>query len=314
MRQRQEIQKMSRGIVLAILAAVFPLQAAIWPDKLGAYERKSASEVPAQSGLSDEYGREAGEQADYGPFQVTATRFKDSTGAYAASLEGPGQRVGNYLVVCSGNCPKDLLNLADKSLPHVSHTPVPILGSYFPQAGAIASSTRYIMGPEGLQKYLPQISSGAVRLELGSEGQLAHYRLSKGEATLAIFSYPTLEMARDQAPVYERIPGVVVKRTGSLVALVAPATAASPVDSAEAEKLLSQVNYQASVSWNEPMPLVIKPQTAAQMILGILTLAGIVLGFCLVSGLVFAVIRVTARKFGYSGAEGSMTTLHLSGK
>jgi len=293
---------------------VFPLQAAIWPDKLGAYERKSASEVPAQSGLSDEYGREAGEQADYGPFQVTATRFKDSTGAYAASLEGPGQRVGNYLVVCSGNCPKDLLNLADQSLPHVSHTPVPILGSYFPQAGAIASSTRYIMGPEGLQKYLPQISSGAVRLELGSEGQLAHYRLSNGEATLAIFSYPTLEMARDQAPVYERIPGVVVKRTGSLVALVAPATAASPVDSAEAEKLLSQVNYQASVSWNEPMPLVIKPQTAAQMILGILTLAGIVLGFCLVSGLVFAVIRVTARKFGYSGAEGSMTTLHLSGK
>jgi hypothetical protein len=314
MRQRQEIQKMSRGIVLAILAAAFPLQAAIWPDKLGAYERKSASEVPAQSGLSDEYGREAGEQADYGPFQVTATRFKDTTGAYAASLEGPGQRVGNYLVLCSGNCSKDLLNLADKSLPHVSHTPVPILGSYFPQAGAIAGSTRYIMGPEGLQKYLPQISSGAVRLELGSEGQLARYRLGKSEATLAIFSYPTLEMARDQAPVYERIPGVVVKRTGSLVALVAPATAASSIDTAEAEKLLGQVNYQASVSWNEPMPLVIKPQTAAQMVLGILTLAGIVLGFCLVSGLVFAVIRVTARKFGYSGAEGSMTTLHLGGK
>jgi hypothetical protein len=304
---------MSRGIVVAILFAS-SAWSAIWPDKLGTFERKSASEFPAQAPLADEYGRDAGEQADYGSFQVTATRFKDTTGAYAGSLETPGLRVGNYLVTCSGNCPKDLLNLADKSLPRVSHTPVPILSSYFPQTGMISGSPRYIMGPEGLQKYLPQISSGAVRLELGSEGQLAHYRLGKGEGTLAIFSYPTLEMARDQAPVYERIPGVVVKRTGSLVALVAPLTAGSSIDPVDAKKLLSEVNYQASVAWNEPMPLVIKPQTAAQMVLGILTLAGIVLGFCLVSGLVFAVIRVTARKFGYSGAEGSMTTLHLGGK
>ena len=286
----------------------------MWPDKLGGYERKSASELTAQAPLADEYGWDAAEQADYGGFQVTATRFKDTTGAYAASLENPSQRVGNYLVRCSGNCPKDLADLAGKGLPHVSHTPVPILGSYFPQLGLIGGSERYVMGPEGLQKYLPQISSGAVRLELGSEGQLAHYRLGKSEATLAIFSYPTLEMARDQAPVYERIPGVAVKRTGALVALVAPVAGTSAVDPAEAKKLLSGVNYQGSVSWNEPLPLVIKPQTAAQMILGILTLAGIVLGFCLVSGLIFAAVRVTARKFGYSGAEGSMTTLHLGGK
>jgi hypothetical protein len=305
---------MSRGIVFAILAAL-PLSGAIWPDKLGPYVLQPLEVKGPIDSQMVEYGADASEGADYGSFSVSAWRFKDTTGAYAASLENNGSaRVGNYLISCTGKCPKDLADLADKSLPHVSHTPVPILGRYFPQTGAIAGSSRYIMGPEGLQKYLPQISSGAVRLELGSEGQLAHYRLGKSEATLAIFSYPTLEMARDQAPVYERIPGVVVKRTGSLVALVVPATAASPIDSAEAKKLLSEVNYQASVSWNEPMPLVIKPQTAAQMVLGILTLAGIVLGFCLVSGLVFAVVRVTARKFGYSGAEGSMTTLHLGGK
>ena len=313
---------MSRGIVFAIFAAALPLSAAMWPDQLGPYHVRASmglstsphESAPPPDTLPTEYGVEDMEKADYGEFQIIGSRFKDSTGAFAASLEGWGQRVGNYVIRCSGNCPKDLLNLADKSLPHVSHTPVPILGSYFPQTGLISGSARYIMGPEGLQKYLPQISSGAVRLELGTEGQLAHYRLGKGEATLAIFSYPTLEMARDQAPVYERLPGVVVKRTGSLVALAAPVAGASAVDPADAKKLLSEVNYQASVSWNEPMPLVIKPQTAAQMVLGILTLAGIVLGFCLVSGLVFAVIRVTARKFGYSGAEGSMTTLHLGGK
>jgi len=266
-------------------------------------------------GLPDEYGWEGFDQANYGPFWVLAQRFKDTTGAYAASLEDKdSQRVGNYLIQCSGTCPKDLAELADKGLPHVSHTPVPILSSYFPQKDLIQSSERYIMGPEGLEKYLPQISSGAVRLELGAEGQVARYHFGKGEATLAIFAYPTLEMARDQAPVYGRIPGVEVKRTGSLVALVAPAPGTQQVDAADAKKLLGQVNYQASVAWNEPLPLVVKPETAAEMILGILTLAGIVLGFCLVSGLVFAGVRLIARRFGYSGAEGSMTTLHLGGK
>ena len=221
--------------------------------------------------------------------------------------------MGNYLITCSGQCPKDLAALAE-ALPHLSHAPVPLLGGYFPAKDLVPGSERYIMGPDGLQANLPQISSGAVGLEFGAEGQVARYRLGTGEAELAIFSYPTLEMARDQAPVYGRIPGVEVKRTGSLVALVAPVPGAPLVDPREAKKLLGQVNYQASVAWNEPLPLVVKPETAAEMILGILTLAGIVLGFCLVSGLVFAVIRLIARRFGYSGAEGSMTTLHLGGK
>ena len=48
--------------------------------------------------------------------------------------------------------------------------------------------------------------------------------------------------------------------------------------------------------------------------LGILTLAGIVLGFCLASGLAFGAIRVMARRFGYSDAGITLTTLHLSDK
>ena len=309
---------MPRGLVLAILAAALPLSAAIWPEKLGPYTRTPGmpSEKPlGPAGLLDEYGFEERDQANYGSFWVLAERFKDSTGAYAASLEARDHplQVGNYLITCSGQCPKDLAKLSE-TLPHESHAPLPLLQGYFPSKDLIPGSERYIMGPGGLQAYLPQISSGAVGLEFGAEGQVARYRLGKSEATLAIFSYPTLEMARDQAPVYERIPGVAVKRSGSLVALVAPVPGAQPMDSAEAKKLLGQVNYQAAVSWNEPLPLVVRPQTAAQMILGILTLAGIVLGFCLVSGLVFATIRVVARRFGYSGADGSMTTLHLGGK
>jgi hypothetical protein len=62
------------------------------------------------------------------------------------------------------------------------------------------------------------------------------------------------------------------------------------------------------------MPLVLTPQTAAQMLLSIITLAGIVLAFCLASGLLFGGFRLIARKFGYADAGTTMTTLHLSDK
>ena len=286
----------------------------MWPDMLGTYERKSAAELHDQA-VPDEYGRAAAEQADYGTFKVTGIRYRDTTGAFAASLEMRDKPLlaGNYLITCSGKCPKDLAKLAD-TLPRMSHTPVSVLPNYLPARNRVPDSERYIMGPIGLHDDLPQISESAVNLEFGAEGAVARYRLPKSEATLAIFSYPTLEMARQQAPAYEKIPGVLVKRSGSLVALVAPATAGKAVDAADARKLLAQINYQADFSWNEPLPIVVKPETTAQMILAIITLAGIVLGFCVASGVAFGLLRIIARKFGYSGADEGLTTLSLSGK
>lgn len=304
---------MLRSLILTLIFGSCAA-AAIWPDKLGPYERKSATELSDQS-APDEYGRDAAEEADYGAFKVTAVRYKDTTGAFAASLETHDRplRAGNYLISCSGKCPKNLAELAE-SLPRILHTPVSQLPDYLPLKGMVSGSERYIMGSVGLHNDLPQVSESAVNLQFGAEGAVARYRLGKDEATLAIFSYPTLEMARQQAPAYEKIPGIFVKRTGSLVALVAPATGGRAVGPADAQKLLGQINYQASFSWNEDPPLVVKPETAAQMVLGIITLAGIVLGFCLASGLAFGLVRMIARKFGYSSAGESLTTLSLSGK
>ncbi len=301
---------MLRSLVLGFWV-VSSAGAAIWPEHLGQFDRKSAAEIPG-AGL-DEYGREASEQADYGGFQVVATRYKDSTGAYAAWLESSDHhpiQAGNYVITCAGRCPKNLAALAD-SLPRISHAPLPILKSYLPAKNLIPGSERYIMGPAGLHANLPQIQESAVALQFGTEGMLARYRAAKTELTLAVFSYPTPQMARQQAGAFQGIPVAAVKRSGPLVAV---ALAAGGAPSAEAQKLLAEVNYQGSVSWNEPLPLVIQPQTAAQMVLGILTLAGIVLGFCLASGLAFGLARVIARKFGYSDAGTALTTLHLGGK
>jgi hypothetical protein len=298
---------MLRSLVLITIFAACA-SAAIWPERLGSYERKSVKQTQV---TSDENGREAAEDADYGSFQVTATRYKDSTGAYAAWLESSGKaiQVGNYVVTCSGKCPKNLAELADSGLPAVSHAPLPILGNYLPSRNQIPHSERYILGPQSLKQNAPQIPESAVAFQFGTEGETAHYRILQNEATVALFSYPTPQIARGQVPQFQAIPGAAVKRTGPLVAVFLGAS-----DPAEANTVLGQINYQASVTMNEPLPLVLTPQSTAQMILAIISLAGIVLAFCLVSGLLFGALRVIGRKFGYTDAGIAMTTLHLSDK
>jgi hypothetical protein len=302
---------MSRSLILAALF-VSSACAAIWPTNLGQYQVKSAA--PAALAVSqaqaDEYGFVAGEHADYGAFQVTAWSFKDTTGAYAASLELSGIRVGNYLVQCEGKCPKDLAQLADASLPHVSHAAVPNLESYLPPKGQLSRSQRYILGPTGLKTDVPEIPAGAVNFDFGTEGQIARYRTPGGPVTLALFSFPLPSMARQQLPEFQKITGATVKRTGPLIAVaIGPATASA--------KLLDSVNYQGVVAENEKppeKPLELKPESAGKMVLAILSLAGLLLAFCLLSGLAVGGVLRLARRFGYSGAEGSTITLHLEGK
>jgi len=293
----------------------------MWPDHLGNYEQTSvlippgSADSPADN-LWEEEGREFVQGADYGSFQVTAWRFKDTIGAYAASLEPSAKnfvRVGNYLVQCEGKCPKDLPRLADASLPHVSHTSVPTLDTYLPAKGLLARSERYIMGPQGLKANVPEIPASAVNFDFGTEGQIARYRTSAGPVMLAIFSFPLPSMARQQLPEFQKIAGAVVKRTGPLVAVVV----GTALSAAASEKLLSDINYRAVVEENErpPVkPLELKPETAGQMMLSIITLAALLLGFCVLSGLAVGGTLRIARRFGYSAAEGSLITLHLEGK
>jgi hypothetical protein len=309
---------MSRSL---ILAAVFVSSAcaAIWPDRLGEYQRKSASQAdlgPDDTARWDEYGLETTERADYGSFDVAAWRFKDTTGAYAGSLDPPvgGRiRVGNYLVACQGKCPKNLPQLADESLPHVSRTSVPTLNTYLPSKALLPHSDRYILGPVGLRANAPDIPASAVNFDFGTEGEIARYRTSAGTVMLGIFSFPAPSMAREQLRAFQKIPSAAVKRTGPLVVVVL-----GPAASAGASaKLLNDVNYQGVVAENErppEKPLELKPESAGKMVLAILSLAGLLLAFCLLSGLAVGGTLRLARKFGYSGAEGSLITLDLEGK
>ncbi len=274
----------------------------------------SAAPVPqANPALAVEQGFETSQVVSQGTFELKAQRFKDVTGAYAASLEPENKgatRVGNYLVTCSGRCPKNLAALADASLPHVSHGSLPTLGEYFEPKNLVPRSERYIVGPVGLAADAPEIPAAAALFDDGTEAELAHYRTPGGPVTLLVFSFATPSLARQQLPQFEKITGAAVKRTGPLVAVALGASSAKG-------QLLNAIDYQGVVATDEPpppKPLELKPESAGQMVLAILSLAGILLAFCLLSGLAVGGTLRLARRFGYSGAEGSMTTLHLEGK
>jgi hypothetical protein len=126
------------------------------------------------------------------------------------------------------------------------------------------------------------------------------------EETLILFSYPTMEMARDRLPHFQQIPGAVVKRSGPLLAVTLGAT---PDD---AERLLSQVRYQAEITVPEHVPT--PKDNPANLFLNIIILCGILAGFCVVSGLVVGGLRVMFRRAGASGEGDAMISLHLSGR
>jgi hypothetical protein len=189
----------------------------------------------------------------------------------------------------------------------LSRAAYPSLDNYLPLKNLTAGSKRYIYGPVALAEFEPRIPALDVAFDFSTEGQLAKYRTPKGEATLAIFSYPTPGIARQQLAELQKLPGAAAKRTGALVAVVfAP--------DQTAESILSQINYQASVSMDQVPPLVLKPESAAKMLLAIISLAGVLVAFCALSGIAFGLIRVLARKFGHLGANDAMITLHLADK
>jgi hypothetical protein len=303
-------------IALAFLTTI--TSAAILPDQLGTHHRVSSEpvEITKDRAIWDEYGFDAAERANYGAFQITAWRMKDTTGSFAAAewlkpTDPAATSIGNYVVSCSGKCPKaaELPKLLG-DLPKLSHASYPNLDAHLPTKDLIAASKRYILGPASLAQFEPRITPEAIAFHFSPEAQLAKYRTAKGEVTLALISYPTPQIARQQAAILEKLPDATAKRAGPIVALVI-----APANQALAASLLSQVTYQASVSSDDqPLPLVLTPESAGNMILAICTLAGIVLCFCLVSGLAFGGFKILSRKFGYSDAGSTMTTLHLSDK
>jgi hypothetical protein len=290
----------------------------------------AASLFADDAALWREYGLVRTETAKRAKFTVTTYQMKDATGALAvwewqrsergrscdwtAFCTEEGKRIvindDNYIVFFEGSRPnKEQVETELKALPNKRGTSLPPILTFLPHEGLMPNSARYVLGPESLAAFAPELVAARPGLEEAAEAQVASYRIGKNAAPirLALFYYPTPGMARLHAADFRRLENVHVKRSGPLVAIIFP-----PATDRQADTLLSRVEYAAKVTLNEtPPPSPIKP--LYQLLMNIIYLSLILSGICLLAGLMYAGMRIYRRRYGTLEGDEAMTTLHLAG-
>jgi len=319
-----------RCLILAIFA-VIGAKAAIFPDALKSYQKRPISTIlTPDTALLDEFGLDATEQASYADgqkrFNATAWRFHDSTGAMAffeskrpagakssnisdlsvRTSDGVIFAYGNYVFQITGDLPPSavLTELYDH-LPKLEQAPLPTLVHQLPATDLIPNSERYIVGPVSLDRFDPKVAPSVAAFHLGTEAILGKYQAKKGVLTLAIFNFPTPNLARDRYREFQRIPGAIAKRAGPLVAVTI-----DPPDADAAERVLAEVKYETNLTLNEAVP-VNDTVPKIKFILNVFIFAGLLIGLCLVAGLLYGGVRVLSRKLNRGQDPDAMITLHL---
>ncbi len=259
---------------------------------------------------------------------LKAARFADASGAYgaftfyklpqmlketipdqAASLN---ERVlfyrGNILVdvvfeKVSAMSAAELRELAlALPLPVGNTRNLPSLPAYLPKLGYVKNTAKYVVGPVGLEKIGSPLPAQLVDFSVGSEVATGGYQTSDGQGTLVLISYPTpqiaaehlrqLDTARQPNPQQPgsaptlNIGPVFDKRTGPMLVI-----ATGAISEGDAKALLSLVNYEADVTWNENT-YTGKKNNLGNLLLNVFMLCAILMAFSAVAGLAFGGIRI----------------------
>ncbi len=257
---------------------------------------------------------------------LKAIRFTDASGAYGAftyyklpqmlkeSIPDQGSSLNERVLFYRGNILVDavfekLSAMSAASLRELSQAlpapagnagNLPSLPAYLPKSGYVKNTAKYVMGPVGLEKISAPLSAPLVDFNSSAEVALGTYQTSSGVATLMLIAYPTPQLAAehlrriDAASQSNAQPGSPIaiagpifdKRTGPLVVI-----ATGAVSQAEARSLLSAVNYEADVTWNENT-YQNKKNNLANLLLNVFLLCGILIVFAGVAGLAFGGIRI----------------------
>jgi hypothetical protein len=310
----KEVQEMPRSKFLAISLVLLATSAFAADD----------------AALWKEYGLVHTQTSTLGKTVVTAYQMKDLTGALAAWewLRTPQGRTcdlgefctaepnriivsqDNYVVVFDGKPAKAQVDTFLSTLPNKKGTSLPAILTFLPHQGLVPNSARYVLGPASLTAFASGLESADPGFNQGAEAQVAEYRLphSSSPVRLALFYYPSPEMARLHMINFKLLPDAHVKRSGVLVAVVYGG--ATPT---QADTLLSRVEYEAKITWNEtPPPSPIKP--LYRLLMNIIYLSIILSAICLLAGLMYAGMRIYRRRYGTLESDEAMTTLHLTGE
>lgn len=318
--------------LFAAESPILPKNFAGWQQDASTLKTSSnpADADASSAAVLKEYGFTDVQSATYSKegtrkLSLRAARFQDATGAYAAYTlysqpgmqteeigrhgESAGDRVlfmeANLLVEAkfdrvtpmsaaemrelAGDLPQPASNLAQP----------PVLPRWLPQESFIEHSVKYAVGPKSYDQIGAPLPSSAIDFSKSPEILTALYKSDAGVAKLTLVSYPTPQIAGTQLRAIEQNRSNLqaagagdfqIKRTGPLLAIVSGD--ASP---SEARSLLSSVNYEAEVTYNEPTFLS-KKDNIGNLILAVFGLIGMILAVAIVLGVAFGGIRVVLKR------------------
>jgi hypothetical protein len=167
----------------------------------------------------------------------------------------------------------------------------PSLPGFLPRTDLEPTHTRYSLGPEAYTRGGGVLPAGLIDFSKSPELLSGDFNLRSGVGTLTIIEYPTPQIAAEreraiaaylkagsqpQQPFTAALEGsnrqaLATRRSGLLVAVTS-----GGLDAADARKLLDKVNYEASVTWNNPAGYVPETTKAARLLVSVVT-------FCLIT-------------------------------
>jgi hypothetical protein len=184
---------------------------------------------------------------------------------------------------------------------------LPSFIEFMPQRGYVANTQKYVMGPEALAALAPPLSPDLVDFDVSAEVSLGRYNTSSGEATLMLISYPTPQLAAEhlrridaahqlaapQAGVstIESAGAFHDKRTGPIIAVVS-----GPASDSDAKALLSMVNWEASVTWNQATENH-DVHDLYVLVLNVVVLCAILGGLAVIAGVAFGGFRILMKRW-----------------
>ena len=296
--------------------------------KVAATSINPESADPTNAGLMKEYGFTDFGGATYlrddgRKVTVKAARFQDASGAYGAftfyktpemlneKIGDQGASLNERVLFYRGNILVDALfqrlsamsaaelrELADKlPRPAGSTANLPGLPIYLPKQSYVKNTAKYIVGPLALEATAAPLPARYVDFSKSAEVVLGDYNISGADAKLMLISYPTPQIAATQLKQIEsaqqshQLDSVVTaRRTGPILVL-----ASGQISEGDAKSLVSAVNYDADVTWNENTYFT-RRDNAANLIVGVIILAAIVCGLSIVAGIAFGGLRVVMKQ------------------
>jgi hypothetical protein len=177
-------------------------------------------------------------------------------------------------------------------------------------------NVRYIVGPLALDQLKETVDSKLIDFSLSPEVAVGTEQTLDGTGTVVVAQYPTNQIAKAQiqklndwakqqnaewtktqalasqpaSPTDTQPTRFATRRSGPIVAIVT-----GPIAEIDARKILEDINYDASVTWNEAAPNA--KNNVANLLVNIIYLSFIVVAFMFILGLAFGGFRIFMKRF-----------------